>query len=221
MITYDEREEITQSGKCRVKIIKESLSIVKKRLDSADYVIDGVVGIEVKKIEEIISSSAKGRISSQLTMMRDAYKETILIIEGACGCDPKTMAIYGTGWPWNSIWLQVLSQQRCGTMVMQTNFPEHTAHVIVGLNQYYGKGNHLSVRRRQYINNDPCLSLQEAVLTCIKGIGLENAKEIMRESHNLQTVANASADQLMGITGIGTMLSKSIEAFFKENVNGK
>lgn len=219
-IIYDERELQTQSGRCRVKHIEQQATTDRLRLKSGDYIVAANIGIEVKTIDDLISSSCKGRIQGQLTEMRESYQETILIIEGQCQVN-KTFEIIGTQWPWNAIWFQVLSQQRCGTMVLQTLYPEHTASVIVGLARYYEKRVHESVRRRNWLDDSPRLTPQETILTAIHGVGPDTARELFSFGGNLVTVANCSESELANCEGVGPVLSTRIHEFFRSNGNGK
>jgi len=133
-----------------------------ERLEAADFAFDGEgyrgrcsVGVERKKLRELLQSIESGRFEGdQLPKMLQHYGDQCwLLVEGVWRPHPQSGVLeeavrggwrevmFGTrGWAYCQLDNFLTSlQARCRVKVKQSHSPEHTAHVVKGLWQWYQK----------------------------------------------------------------------------------
>ena len=114
---------------------------------------------------------------------------------------------------YTQLWLQLFSQQRCGTMIIPSVHATLTGYIIAALDGYYSKSVHTSQQRRKYLDDSPELTQREASLTAIKGIGSDKAKALMNEFGVLGNIASSQSD-FEGTHGISQKLATRIHDFY-------
>ena len=234
MIYYDYREKLTEAGKTRIAVLEKM--VPKERLVCDElpndyrvmpYIIlddnECIVDIEVKQISDLIHSINSGRLQTQLNNSRNneysrpLKTESILIPEGLTNVTSKMKVLsgnYSYNVTYSQLWLQLLSQQRCGTMIIPSVHATLTGHIIAALDGYYSKSEHTSQQRRKYLDDSPELTQREASLTAIDGIGSEKAKSLISYFSCIGSVMKATQSELTRVMGIGPIQANRIRDFY-------
>lgn len=221
MIAFDSRELDQDTGSIRVNHIFPYP--LQTRLEFGDYQVIGLddisIGIEVKQISECVNSILSGRLADQLRGCREQFDESILITEGYISTTREQYVrdVSGRALIPFAVWHNcILSQQRCGTMVLQTYNPRHTAQTIIDLDKYYSKDEHSSANRIKRLDDSPNITKREQSLTAIPGIGPDRAKSLLRHFGTIHDIVHAPTIEIANIEGIGGVTALKIWDFFRK-----
>ena len=230
MITVDDR-----TGSKELYSMLKSAPAQLGHLESADFSFLGrgendtplAVGIERKKIRDLLTSMSSGRLSGhQAPLMLRTYHVNYLIIEGYHIPDPHTGIL--KEWKRDVMlgsrrfgakevfgYLNTL-QIRRGIYLWRTHTPRETAQLVLVLYGWWTKKNldqHLSYLAQHKEFADLCTKQKpfiERVATELPGVGRERAKEVLKHFKTLKQMVEATEKDWMSIDGIGKTLAKNI-----------
>ncbi len=78
-VVADHREKNNRIVK---ELIDLGVSVKTAQLESADYVVSGKVGVELKKVPDFVSSIIDGRLLEQVRHLKNNFEKSVVIIEG-------------------------------------------------------------------------------------------------------------------------------------------
>jgi ERCC4-related helicase len=211
-ILADHREKNNQIVK---ELIELGVFVSTEQLNSADYLVSGRVGVELKKVPDFVSSIVDGRLLEQVRNLNKNFEKAILIIEGEEDIysvrKVNANAIRGM---LASIVLDF------GVPVLYTKNPKDTAALLAVMAKREQDKN----RGFSYHPSKPrsITDQQEFVVSSLPGMGTQTAKLLLENFKTIKNLANASEKDFLNIKGIGNKTSKSLlEIFEKEYENKK
>lgn len=176
------------------------------KLDVADYVVSEDMAVERKTIADFNASLIDGKrnLFSQLSDLSRAYKKPVLIIEGDENLAAGQMNE-------NSIRGALLSIEiDFGVSVFYTKSEEETALLLKMMAKKE------QINERKTINphgKKPAKTTheqQEYILSSISGVGPHAAQILLQEFGSLNSIFNATEDELCRVKGIGKVTAKRI-----------
>jgi Fanconi anemia group M protein len=197
-------------------IIKELIDlnadIKLEQLDSADYILSSRCGVEFKVVEDFVNSIVDGRLLEQLKSLRNNFERPIVIIEGqediysVRNIHPN--AIRG---------MLATIAVSYGIPLLFTKNAKETAQILFTIAKR--EQEETSSNFSMHADRKP-LSLkeqQEYFMSALPNIGLNLAKELLKEFKSVKNVVNASEEELKKVEKIGDIKAKKI----KEVVEGE
>lgn len=184
------------------------IKVIRKRLDIADFICPGGIGIERKTHSDFIQSIIDGRIFRQVKELSEAFEKPIILIEGYSNRKINKNSVYGA----------------IGSLVTRFNInflfslnERETASLIYWISKKsFEKSNEMFfVVKKNKLKDE---NVQLRILCQIPGISLKKAKNLLENFGSLEKIFLAPEFQLQKTKGIGPKLAKSIKKVFLENV---
>jgi len=196
------------------KIVKElidlGISVRTGQLTSADYLVSGVVGIELKKVPDFVSSLIDGRLIEQVKELKKNFEKAVLIIEG----EEDIFAVRKVHA--NAIRGALASiVLGFGVPVLYTKDPQDTA----GLLAVMAKREQQSDSKEISLHTNKPQSMkeqQEYLVSAMPSIGLGTAKLLLEHFGSVKVLVNASEDDIKEIKGIGDKTAERLIKLFKQ-----
>lgn len=193
------------------KIVKElinlGISVSTKQLVSADYIVSGTVGVELKKVPDFVASIIDGRILDQVKDLKRNFQKCVLIIEG-------DEDLYSVRKIHANAIRGMLSSISLGfnVPILHTKNPIDTAQLLA-----------VMAKREQNTDRDfsyhqkKSYSLkeqQEYIISSFPNIGPNIAKILLENCGSIKKVLNSSIEELTQIKGIGKKTAEQIVITF-------
>ena len=215
LIDYREKKSIVPNELEKLKVPVSFVS-----LKVGDYIITGEenICVERKDASDYAQSLASGRLNNQLYSMSYSYGFSILLVEG----------MISTGLFNSQISRHAYLSSLTGSIIKRSPDGKSGTISMISVETPYDTA--LALKYLHDKNNDPKglirlpklnplkFSEEDAVLcmlTTVPGVGTILAKSILNKFHNLQTVANASIGELMGVKKVGKIKATKIFEFFR------
>lgn len=205
-------------------------------LEYGDFMLEGnsksgpvVVGIERKRIGDLVNGMNNGRLSGrQLIGMLNSYHYLYLVVEGIFRAGPADgiLEVYRRGgWqPYHTgrrhymardIWAYINTLEiACGMHCYYCPRETDTAQYIMALHHWWQKEyeehrSHMQPHQNETVQLTKH-SLLRRIASQLDGIGWEKAKAIDERFDSPLGLLMASEEELMGIEGIGSTLANRI-----------
>lgn len=241
MILIDSREEGADKKKKNLDLIqhinRQQVPVQEFLLDEGDAAIEvngpeGIilVGVERKRLHDMLNCVEDGRYNAQRARMKDAYQVSVLMVEGHWkphDPDGFLMEGFSGGISWgfhkprgnrvlySKLYRYLLSVALSGVIVQYSRDPFHTAF---NLCEIYGWGqkkwdDHTSLREIHKIaiptlNRKPSLVRKWA--NAIDSIGVKKSELAERHFRSPLALANADEKEWLRIPGIGVKTAQEI-----------
>ena len=210
-ILADHREKNNRVVK---ELIDLGISVKTAQLTSADYVISGTVGVELKKVPDFVASIIDGRLLEQARELKQNFSKALIIIEG----EEDIFSVRHIH-P-NAVRGMIASLALDFHLpLLYTKNPKDTAALLaVMAKREQDKGRDFSFHDRKP------KTLQEQlqfIVSSLPTIGPVNAQKLLERFKSLKNLANASAEELILVDGIGEKTAERICQLFEEEYTGK
>jgi len=163
------------------------------------------VGVEHKTVAGLVNDATSGRLYDQLLRLRESYEVPILLAVGD----------YAEAREWSPLGLRnlFLRINLEGIITQRANTLKGGCQRIKELYDYLTSERHTNwFQARYYHKGKPEL----LGLTWIRGIGEEHATALLEHFGLVGAVANASAEELKRVKGIGTVRANTIVQSFRK-----
>jgi len=210
-VLADHREK---SNKIVKELIELGVSVKTGQLDSADYLLSGKVGVELKAVPDFVASIIDGRLLEQVRNLKKNFEKAVLIIEGEEDIysirKVHANAIRGM---LSSIVLDF------HVPVLYTKNPQDTAGLLA-----------VMAKREQDTSRDFSLhekkphslkEQQEFLVSSLPGVGVQTARLLLENFNTIKALVNASTEQLTAIKGVGEKTAERILSLVKEEYEKK
>ena len=205
-VLADHREK---SNKIVKELIDLGVSVNTAQLESADYLLSGKVGVELKKVPDFVASIIDGRLLDQVRSLRKNFEKAVLIIEGEEDIyairKVHANAIRGM---LSSI---VLDFQ---VPVLYTKNPKDTAGLLaVMAKREQNKSRDFSyhVSKPQSIKEQ-----QEFLVSSLPFIGVQTARLLLENFGSIKTLINSNKEDITSIKGVGEKTADRLIKLFEE-----
>jgi Fanconi anemia group M protein len=179
-----------------------------KNLASADYILSGRVGVELKRVPDFVHSIIDGRLLHQVRELKKNFARCVLIIEGE-------EDIYSIRKVHPNAIRGMLASITIGfgVPVMMTKNPLDTAGMLAVI----AKREQDKEREWSYHDRKP-LSLneqQEFIISSFPGIGVTGAKKLLEKFGSVKDIVNATKEELTAVEGIGEKTADRLIGLFE------
>ncbi len=196
------------------RIVKElvdlGVSVKTEQLVSADYVVSGQVGIELKKVPDFVASLIDGRLLEQIRCLKSSFNKAVLIIEGE-------EDIYAVRKVHANAIRGMLSSISLdfNVPILYTKNPADTAALIA-----------VMAKREQNKDSDfsyhvakprSAKEQQEYIVSSFPNIGVQTSRLLLEHFGSIKNLANATEEDLQKIKGIGEKTAATLVKLFEEN----
>ena len=192
------------------ELIDLGISVKTTKLESADYILSGKVGVELKKVPDFVASIIDGRLIEQTKELKKNFENAVLIIEGE-------EDIYTVRNVHPNAIRGMLATIALGfhIPILYTKNSKDTASMLS-----------LMAKREQekdsdfthhYLKPKTMEEQLEFFVSSLPNIGPKTAKILLTHFGSIKNITNATKEQLMAIEGIGSKTALLlIEMFEKE-----
>ncbi len=195
------------------KVVKElmelGVSVRTGQLESADYLVSGRVGVEMKKVPDFVASLIDGRLLEQVRGLKKNFEKAVLIIEGE-------EDIYSVRKVHPNAIRGMLASivLDFGVPVLYTKNPRDTASLLaVMAKREQDKGRDFSYHEKKPHSSQEQM---EFTVSSFPGIGPQMAKKLLGSFGSIRNLVNASKEGLQEIEGIGEKTAERLVKMFEE-----
>ncbi len=201
------------------KIVKEMIelgvTVKTSQLESADYLVSGKVGVELKKVPDFVASIIDGRILEQVRDLKNNFEKAILIIEG-------DEDIYSVRKVHANAIRGMLSSIVLDFQVpiLYTKNPKDTAALLalIAKREQNKDKFEYSLHSAKPRNME---EQQEFIVSSFPSVGRNTAKILLKNLGSVKNLVNSSENSLFEIKGIGKKISKTLFEIFNKEYNKK
>ncbi len=200
VILADHREKNNRIVK---ELINIGVSVKTTQLTTADYVLSGEVGVELKKTEDFVNSIVDGRLLTQVKDLKQRYPKSVLIIEGEND-------LYSVRRVHANAIRGMLASISLGfnVPILYTKNPVDTAALLaVMAKREQDKGRDFSYHPQKPKSLD---EQQKYVVSSFPSIGPSNAQKLLEHFGSIKKIVNATLEELTQVEGIGKKLAEQI-----------
>jgi ERCC4-related helicase len=200
------------------KVVKElidlGISVRTKQLTSADYLVSGKVGVELKKVPDFVASIIDGRLLEQVRALKNNFEKSVLIIEGE-------EDIYSIRKVHANAIRGMLSSIVLGfaVPVLYTKNPRDTASLLAVMAKRE-QGKEIDYSSHQ-VKPKSMKEQQEFIVSAFPNLGTLNAKKLLESFGSIKNLVNANKEELMKIDKIGEKIASSLIKTFEEEYKKK
>lgn len=196
------------------KVVKElidlDINVRTGQLTSADYLVSGVVGVELKKVPDFVGSLIDGRLIEQVKELKRNFEKAILIIEG----EEDIFAVRKVHA--NAIRGALASiVLGFGVPVLYTKDSQDTAALLAVMAKREQQGDSkeysLHTSKPQSIKEQ-----QEYLVSAMPSIGLGTARILLEHFGSIKALVGASEEQITSVKGIGKITAKKLVNVFEK-----
>ncbi len=205
-VLADHREK---DNKIVKTLIDFGVSVKTAQLESADYLVSGKIGVELKKVPDFVASIIDGRLLEQVRDLKKNFEKAVVIIEGEEDIyavrKVHANAIRGM---LSSIVLDFK------VPVLYTKNPLDTASLLaVMAKREQDKERDFSYHPAKPMGDKEAL---EFIVSSFPGIGVNHARLLLERFSNIKNLVNASKEELVNIKGVGEITAERLVKLFKE-----
>lgn len=191
-----------------INILRENnVVVILESLPTGDYIVGDYV-IERKTMDDFASSIIDGRLFKQLKNLKDLSNKPLIIIEGNLIDFTKKLDLN----VYAGAILSIVDDFHIPLII--TSNSKETAEFISTLAKRVSRQQEKYVKLRSDKKPLDIKEIQRFVLAGIPGINAILADKLLHKFGSLQTIANASIDDLVKVEGIGIQLARRIYNVF-------
>lgn len=209
-IISDYREKGSEVMK---ELVDLGISLKLEKLQSADYLCSAQCAVELKTVEDFVTSIIDGRLIEQLKEIKRNFQKPLVIIQGE-------QDIYSVRKVHPNAIRGMLATIAVsfGIPILQTKNSKETASLLA-----------IIAKREQDTTRDISLHAkkpltlaeqQEYLVSALPNVGLKMAQSLLKHFGSVEKLANATIEELKEVEGIGDILAQRIkEVLEKEYKN--
>jgi Fanconi anemia group M protein len=185
------------------ELSRKGLIVESQQLDCADYVLSDRLAVERKEVSDFVHSLMDGRLFSQLKMLKGAYINPILVIEGEGlftrgGINQN--AIFGA-------LASIISDFNIS--VIFTNDDAETANLLTMMaRREIAEGRPVGIRGEKFTMSQR--EQQQFIIEGLPGVSATLAQRLLAHFGSVKAIMDADEKQLSEVKGIGETIAKGI-----------
>jgi ERCC4-related helicase len=205
-VVADHREK---DNKIVKELIELGISVRTSQLVSADYLVSGSVGVELKKVPDFVASIIDGRLLGQVKDLRNNFEKAVVIIEGE-------EDIYSVRKVHSNAIRGMLASivLDFGVPVLYTKNPKDTAALLAVMakreQEKGGEFTYHSTKPRSITEQ------QEFIISSFPGIGVMMARNLLNYFGSIKKVVNGSKEEYIALEGVGDKTAERLLGLFDE-----
>ena len=174
------------------------------RLPTADYLLGGALAVERKTGADFAASIADRRLFTQVTDLKAAYAQPVVLIEGVF--PPPRTRMHPNALRGALSYLVAIE----GLTVLRSNDAEDTALLLVQLARHTQQGLKVPPSTVAAPRSRDLAQQQERIVSALPEVGPTLARHLLATFGSVAGVVAASVEELRGVTGIGPVRAKAI-----------
>lgn len=205
MVLADHRDKNNRVVK---ELIELGIEVKTDQLNSADYLVSGRVGVELKRVPDFVASIIDGRLLDQARDLKRNFDRAVMIIEG--GEDIYSVRKVHANAIRGMLASIVLD---FGVPILYTKNPVETAALLAVM----AKREQDKDRDFSYHDRKPrsIKEQQEFFVSAMPGIGVQNARLLLENFGSIKGLVNAPKEKMVDIKGIGEKTAERLVSFFE------
>jgi len=202
-IMADYREKSTGTVK---ELVELGVHVKLEMLKSADYVLSGRVGVELKTVADFAASIIDGRLLEQLKVLKRSFEKPLIILQG-------TQDLYKVRNIHPNAIRGMLSTVAVsyGIPILSTKDEKDTAALLLSIakREQEKTGSEFSA----HADKKPMTmkEQQEYLVSCLPQVGPNLAKELLKQFGSVKKIVNSSEEELKNVAGVGDKIAKAIK----------
>lgn len=211
VILADHREK---DNKVVKELLDRGVSVKTSQLVSADYVVSGKVGVELKRVPDFVASIIDGRLLEQVRNLNSNFAKAVLIIEGE-------EDIYAVRKVHANAIRGMLSSIVLDfhVPVLYTKNPQDTAALLAVMakreqNKELDFSHHTSKPR----STDEQI---EFIISSFPNMGVHTSRLLLNHFGSIKKIINSNEDELKEIKGIGDKTAQNLIKIFNASYTPK
>jgi Fanconi anemia group M protein len=200
-LIVDSRELSTSVAR---ELTRLGVKISGETLDIGDYIASDEVAIERKESNDFIQSLIDGRLFSQLTTLRTAYRRPVLLIEGEQLTGLRAVnpaSLYGA--------LASIAV-RIQIPIIWARKAEESAHILYRIAYLEQIKSQRPLRTRSGETKGTDAEALEYILSGFPGVDTVTSRNILAEFGTLDKIFSASKEELQKVRGVGPKIAGRI-----------
>ena len=196
------------------ELLELGMNIKLETLNSGDYLVSSRTAIEFKKTEDFVNSIIDGRLLQQMKDMKEAYEKPLLIVEGEQDIysvrNIHPNAIRG---------MFATIAVTYNIPILQTKNFKETASLIYFIakrEQEESTGDFSNHANRK---PSTLAEQQEYFVSSLPNVGLNLAKDLLKEFKSVKNVVNASEQELQKVDNLGEKKAAKLKEVFEKEYN--
>jgi Fanconi anemia group M protein len=190
------------------ELARKGIVVDSRQLDIGDYILSDRLAVERKEAGDFLSSLMDGRLFSQLKLLKSAYINPILVLEGEGLLGRRGIsesAIYGA-------LASIVSD--FNIPIIKTSDMKETANLLASMaKREIAKGRTVSIR-----GDKVSMSLKERqqfIIEGLPGISATLAQRLLDHFGSVEAVMKANEKELCKVKGVGDTIAKNIVEVIK------
>ncbi len=192
-VVADHREKDNRIVK---ELIDLGVGVTTAQLESADYVLSGKVGVELKKVPDFVASLIDGRLLEQVRDLKRNFAKSVLIVEGEQDMySVRKVHANSIRGMLSSIVLDY------GVPVLYTKNPRDTASLLaVMAKREQGKEYGFTYHQQK---PKGMKEQQEFIVAALPSVGVSMARKLLEHFGSVEKVFAATKEDFVAIDGVG------------------
>lgn len=200
-----------------VKVLSDlGVSLRLEMLQSADYLLSSRVGVELKLVDDFVDSIIDGRLLEQLKVLKTTFARPVVIVQGSRDIysvrNVHPNAIRG---------MLATVMVSYGIPIIQTKDEKDTAQLLIAIAKREQDDSKSDFAPHADRKPASLQEQQEYVVSAFPNIGLNLAKELLKNFKSLKNVVNASEEELTKVEGVGEKKAKGIKEVSEKEYENK
>lgn len=204
-VIADDRE-----NKIAKEFSRQSITVQKKRLEVADFVLSEDVAVERKTDEDFVDSIIDNRLFDQLQDLT-SYRKPLLLIEGREIYAQRNIDEKAVRGALSSVALDY------GIPVIWSKDHEDTTRILMQIAEKEQEDKDKDVKIRGNSSGRTLEQQKEFIVAGLPGINTKIARRLLGEFGDVGSVFNASEEQLQEVEGIGSGKAGDIRSILEED----
>jgi len=196
------------------ELARRGVVVESQQLDIGDYILSDRLAVERKEVEDFLNSLMGGRLFSQLKMLKSAYINPILVVEGEHLLSKRSVsenAIFGALG-------SIVSDFNIS--VISTNNSKETANLLAMLaKREIEEGRPVGIRGEKV-----SMSLQERqqfIVEGLPGVSATLAQRLLGHFGTVKAIMEADVKELCEVKGIGETIARGIVETLRSGYLGR
>jgi Fanconi anemia group M protein len=185
------------------ELSRKGIVVESQQLDVADYILSDRLAVERKEVDDFLASLMDGRLFSQLKMLKSAYINPILVLEGEGLLSRRGIsdqAIIGA--------LASIISDFNISIISTTNVKETANLLAIMVKREFDEGRPVGIRGEKV-----SMSLserQQFIIEGLPGVSATLAQRLLAHFGSVEAIMAADEKKLCEVKGIGDTIAKGI-----------
>jgi DNA excision repair protein ERCC-4 len=179
-------------------------------LKLGDYLVDGRLLFERKTLTDFVQAIVSGRLFTQAARLSTSTLHAAIILEGT------SRDLADCGMRWEAIQGALITVTLCyGIPVLRTRVPEETVRTMLFAARQTRRLAAGALPRPGYRPRGRH-ARQLFILQGFPGVGPERARRLLRRFGSIRAIAEADADELRAVEGIGEQVAAVLQSYLEQ-----